>query len=127
MRNHAPKRPGASNAVAEKAVADLSNSSTEGGKKTLATELVAAALECPWCQRRSTGAVLERHWDDRRFWQIRACSECGRLLVAITEVEGEKAVHTHCATLRLCLSEPPQTSGDGIPNWVSRGSDNETK
>lgn len=122
MRDHAPKRPDAS-----KAVADLSTSPTEDGKKALATELVGAALECPWCHRPSTGAVLEHCWQHRRFWQVRVCSECGRLLVATTEVDDEKAAHTHCATLRLCLSELPLTSGDGGPQWVPRGSGNETK
>ncbi|MCG3128242.1 MAG: hypothetical protein CHACPFDD_03119 [Phycisphaerae bacterium] len=102
MRNHAPKRPGASNAAA-----DTDRQPVEDRNEALTTELVAAALECPWCHRRSTGAVLERHWHDHQFWQVRACSECSRLLVAITEMDGERIVHTHGATLRLCLSEPP--------------------
>ena len=122
MRDHAAKRPDASEApiaFRRRSVGDV--------QVTLTAELVAAALECPWCHRPSNGAVLEHCWQHRRFWQVRVCSECGRFLVATTEVDDEKAVHTHCATLRLCLSEPPLTSGDSIPKWVSRGSDNETK
>lgn len=68
---------------------------------TLAAELVAATMECPWCHRPSNGTILEHLWRNRHFWQVRACSECGQLLVATTEVDAGRAVDTHCATLRL--------------------------
>lgn len=97
MRDHADKRPDESEAPRA-----FRRRYDDDLQATLAAELVAAPLECPWCHRPSRGAILEHCWRNRRFWQVRACSECGRLLVATTEVDNGRAVHTHCATLRLC-------------------------
>lgn len=97
MRDDADRLPDES-----KAPSAFRNSSDDDLQVTLAAELVAAALECPWCHRPSNGTTLEHCWQNRRFWQVRACSECGRLLVATTEVGNGRAVNTHCATLRLC-------------------------